>query len=113
MVAETELSQLASMRLMGLMMVVVVVVISIESFIYCMIVVPLILILKTSSSTAHQLAQITVKYDEVDGGVGKSVKKLSKGQRIVKKSEKPQRPEKLQRSLVWRNVYQSTDPSLI
>ena len=29
----------------------------------------------------------------------------SKSQRIVKKSEKPQRPEKLQKSSVWRNVY--------
>ena len=29
--------------------------------------------------------------------IGKLVKKLSKGQRIVKKSEKPQRPEKLQK----------------
>ena len=34
--------------------------------------------------------QITVKYDEVDGGDGKLVKKLSKGQRIIKKFEKPQ-----------------------
>ena len=29
------------------------------------------------------------------------------------KSEKPQRPENLQRSSVWRNVYQSTDPPSI
>ena len=44
------------------------------------------------------------------GAIGKSVKKLSKGRKIVKKSEKPQRPEKLQRSSVWRNVYRSTGP---
>ena len=54
-----------------------------------------------------------VEYDEVDGGIGKLVKKLSKGQRIIKKSEKPQRPEKLQRSSVRRNVYRSTDPPSI
>ena len=47
------------------------------------------------------------------GAIGKSVKKLSKGRRIVKKSEKSQRPEKLQRSLVRRNVYRSIDlPSI-
>ena len=34
----------------------------------------------------------------------------SKSRRIVKKSEKPQRPEKLQRSSVWRNVYRSNGP---
>ena len=38
----------------------------------------------------------------------------SKSRRIVKKSEKPQRPEKLQRSLVWRNIYRSTNhPSIV
>ena len=37
----------------------------------------------------------------------------SKSRKIVKKSEKPQRPEKLRRSSVWKNVYQSTDfPSI-
>ena len=46
---------------------------------------------------------------EVDGGDGKLVKKLLKSRKIVKKSEKPQRSEKLQRSLVQRNIYQSTD----
>ena len=70
---------------------------------------------KTDSSASE--AQIAVKYDEVDGGrsgaVGKSVKKLSKGRRIVKKSEKSQRPERLQRSSVRRNVYRSTDPPSI
>ena len=67
--------------------------------------------LKNSSASA---ARIAVKYDEVDkgrsGAIGKSVKKLSKGRRIVKKSEKPQRPEKLQRSLARKNIYQSTGP---
>ena len=56
--------------------------------------------------------QIMVEYNEFDGGVGKLVKKLSKGQKIVKMSEKPQRPEKLQKSSVWKNVYQSTGPPL-
>ena len=54
-----------------------------------------------------------VKYDEIDGVksgiIGKLVKMSSKSQRIVKKSEKPQRFEKLQRSLVWKNIYQSTN----
>ena len=36
----------------------------------------------------------------------------SKSRRIVKKSEKPQTPEKLQRSSVRKNVYRSTDPLL-
>ena len=53
-------------------------------------------------------------YDKVDRGrsgvISKSVKKLSKGRKIVKKSEKPQKPEKLQRSSVWKKVYQSTGP---
>ena len=40
------------------------------------------------------MTRITVKYDEVGGTVGKSVKKLSRSQRIVKKPEKPQRSEK-------------------
>ena len=67
--------------------------------------------LGTSSSTSA--AWITVKYYEVDGGGGKSVEKSSGSQRIVKKSEKPQRPEKSQRSSVRRNVYRSTDPPSI
>ena len=50
--------------------------------------------LRTSSSTAHQLARsrFLVEFDGVnagDGAVGKLVKKLSKSQRIVKKSKKP------------------------
>ena len=72
---------------------------------------PLTSRLRTSSSTdlSTSVTQSVVKYDKVDGG-GKSVKKLSKGQKIVKKSEKPQKPEKLQRLSVRRNVYQSTNP---
>ena len=74
--------------------------------------------LRTSSSTdsSTSAAQIVVEFDGVDAGggaVGKSVKKSSKSRRIVKKSEKPQRPEKLQRSSVRRNVYRSTDPPSI
>ena len=53
--------------------------------------------------------------DEVVGGSGRADETVvdsskSKSRRIVKKSEKPQRPEKLQRSSVRRNVYGSTDP---
>ena len=66
--------------------------------------------LKTSSSTdlLTSAAQIVVEFDKIDingSAIGKLVKKLSKSRRIVKKSEKPQRPERLKRSLVWRNVY--------
>ena len=111
---DTELSQLASMGLMGLMIVVVAVVISTRSFIQCFstVTAPLTLILRMSSSTDSSInaTQFAVEYDEVDDGVGKLVKKLSKGRRTVKKSEKPQRPEKLQRSLARRNVYRSTGP---
>ena len=55
---------------------------------------PLILRLKTNSSTdlSTSVPQSVVKYDKVDAG-GKLVKKSSKSRRIVKKSEKPQRPE--------------------
>ena len=48
--------------------------------------------------------------NEVIGGGGKAdetvvdLSKSSKSRKIVKKSEKPQRPEKLQRSLVQRNL---------
>ena len=37
-------------------------------------------------------------------------KSRQKSLRIAKKFEKPQRPEKLQRSSVRKNVYQSTNP---
>ena len=54
--------------------------------------------LRTSSSTdsSFSAAQILVEYDGVDagGGGGKLVEKSSKSRRIVKKPEKPQRPEK-------------------
>ena len=68
----------------------------------------------TDSSTSA--AQIMVEFDGVDAGnsaVGKSVKKLSKSRKIVKKSEKPQKPKNLQRPLVQRNVYRSTNPLAI
>ena len=77
---------------------------------------PLTSMLRTSLSTDSlaSAAQIVVEFDGVDAGgggtIGKSVKNLSKSRRIIKKSKKPQRPEKLQRSSVWRNVYRSTDP---
>ena len=44
-----------------------------------------------------------IKYDEVDGGrsgvVGKSVKKLSKSQKIVKKSKMPQKSGKFAKAI--------------
>ena len=55
--------------------------------------------MSTSKNSSASAAQITVIYDEVDKGrssaVGKSVKKSSKGRRIVRKSEKPQSPKNL------------------
>ena len=57
--------------------------------------------LKTSSLTylSTNAAKVIIKYDELDksggGAGGKSVEKLSKSWKIVKKSEKPQRLEKV------------------
>ena len=76
-------------------------------------------ILRTSTSTDSlaSAAHIVVEFDGFDassdaGGksVKKLVKKLSNGRRIIKESKKPQKPEKLQRSSVWRNVYRGTNP---
>ena len=68
------------------------------------------------NDSSTSAAQIVVEFDGVDAGggaIGKSVKKSSKSRRIIKKSEKPQRPEKLQRSSVRKNVYRSTNlPSI-
>ena len=70
---------------------------------------PLTSMLKTTGSS--DLAPRELGTDEVVGGGGRADEtvvdssKLSKSWRIVKKSEKPQRPEKLQRLSVWRNVY--------
>ena len=75
---------------------------------------PLTSMLKTTGSS--DLAPRELGIDEVVGGGGRADKtvvdssKLSKSRRIVKKSEKPQRPEKLQRSSIRRNVYRSIDP---
>ena len=57
---------------------------------------PLTSMLRTSSSTdsSTSVTQIAVEYDGVGDGGGKSVEKSSKSRRIVKKSEKPQGPEK-------------------
>lgn len=52
------------------------------------------------------MAQVLVKHDRVDDGSGKWVKKFSK-------VEKPPKTEKLQRSLVWKNIYWSTNPPSI
>ena len=53
---------------------------------------------KRINDSSTSAARVMVKYKEVDGGrsgaVGKSVKKLSKSRRIVKKSRKPQRSKK-------------------
>ena len=63
------------------------------------------------------MAQIAVKYDEVDrgrsGAVGKSVKKLSKSRKIVESPKNLKDLKNLQRPLVRKNVYQSTDPPSI
>ena len=48
--------------------------------------------LSTDSSTST--TQIAVEYDEVDGPVASRSKSRQKVQKTVKKSEKPQRPEK-------------------
>ena len=59
-----------------------------------------------------------IKYEKVDRGksgvIGKLVKKLSKSHQKVEKLSKSPKSLKglnnLQRPLVWKNVYQSTDP---
>ena len=90
-VTETNLSQLVNMRLIELMMEVVAVVILTGSFIqgFSAVAASLTSMLETSSSMNPSTSetQIAFQYDEVDGG-GKSVKKLSKSRRIVKKSPK-------------------------
>ena len=97
-----------------MMTVVVAVMILTGSFIqgFSTIAAPLTSMLRTSLSMESSISatQIAVEYNEVDGASGKWVKKLLKSWKIVKKSKKPQKPEKLQKSLVWRNVYQSTNP---
>ena len=65
----------------------------------------------TSSSTARQLVQIAVEYDEIRGDGGKLVIKkvgeLSKSPKNLKGLKILQRPS------IWKNVYQSTDlPSI-
>ena len=57
--------------------------------------------LRTSSSTdlSTNITQTVVEDDGVDSGCDKLVEKLSKSRRIVKKSEKPQRPEKSAKSI--------------
>ena len=81
MVAETELSQLATMSMMGLIMVVVAVVIPTRSFIqgFSRVVTPLISMLRTSSSSDSLISvtQIAIKHDEIDAG-SKTVKMSSK-----------------------------------
>ena len=73
--------------------------------------------LKTTGSS--DLAPRKLEIDEVVGGSGRTEEtvvdssKLSKSRRIVKKSEKPHRPKKLQRSSVWKNVYRNTNPPSI
>ena len=66
---------------------------------------------KTSSLTdsSSSTAQNVIEYDEVDvgGGGGKLVKKLSKSPKSLKGLKNLQRP------LVWRNIYQSTNPPSI
>ena len=68
--------------------------------------------LKQAHQQNHQLTQIMVEHDEVDAG-GKSVKKSSKSRGIVKESKNFKGLKNLQRPLVWRNFYWSTDPLAI
>ena len=80
------------------------------------IIAPLASMLKTTGSFGLSTPKaFRAENDEVDGGDGRADETVvdlskSKSRRIVKKSEKPQRPEKLQISSVRKNVYQSTDP---
>ena len=72
--------------------------------------------LKTTGSS--DLAPRELGTDEVVGGSSRAdetVVDLSKCQKVEESSkvEKPQRPKKLQRSSVRRNVYRSTDPPSI
>ena len=73
--------------------------------------------LRISSSTTYQLERPRLWLSLM--GLMLVVELLasrSKNHQKVKKSlkvEKSQRPERLQRSSVWRNVYQSTDPPSI
>ena len=89
-VAERELSQLASMRLMGLMMVVVAVVISTGSFIqgFNTVAAPLISMFRTSSSTdsSTSTTHIALEYDKNDAS-GKSVDKSSKKLKNYQKAQ--------------------------
>ena len=81
---------------------------------------PLTSMLKTTGSS--DLAPRELRPDEVVEGGGRADKmvvdssKWSKSRQKVKESskvEKSQRPKKLQRSSVRRNVYRSTDPPSI
>lgn len=76
------------LSIMGLMMVLFAAVILTGSFIqgFHKIVAPFILILKTSSSinSSTSVTQIVIRYNEFDDGDGKSIKNMSKIQRIVK-----------------------------
>ena len=69
---------------------------------------PLTSILRISLSTSATL--ITVEYDEFGHAGSKLVKKSSKSWRIVKESKSFKGLKNLQRPLVQRNIYQSTDP---
>ena len=68
--------------------------------------------LRMSSSTdsSASTTQIAVKHDGFNGAEGKSIEKSSENRRIVKESKSFKGLKNLQRLLVWRNVYQSTDP---
>lgn len=58
-------------------------------------------ILRTSSSIDISISVIwtAVKYDEIDGGDGKLIKKLPKSRKIIKKSKKPQSPKKFAKTI--------------
>ena len=69
------------------------------------------------NNSSTSVAKVMVKYEEVDGGrsgaVGKPVKKSSKVEESSKSPKSLKGLKNLQRPSVWRNVYQSTNPSSI
>ena len=52
-------------------------------------------------------------YDEVDRGRSSAADKSSKCQKLVKNPKNLKSLESLQKPLVWKNIYESTNPPLI
>ena len=85
---------------------------------------PLTSMLKATGSSGLLVPKaFRAENDEIVGGGGranekvvdssKSVKNLSKSRRLLKESKSFKDLNNLQRSSIWRNVYQSTDPPSI